>query len=475
VKLPDRTRRHILRPVERTLRLFRHVVFALGLLSGIAVWFVENPEPSSWAGRTLAPRYLSALTAYRHLIGPGSPISHHDEGFAELRELATIVSPQIPKGYVVTLRSGGFGFVPSGNGIFIECLDAEGHRVDDVWILNPETAIKKYFFDRRIRVAKGVLSFVAFAFSACMYIEEVVERRRRERRDAAERTRVNEELATARSELSNLKSSAAALRVRSVGDEHLPLNELIPDPQDRSDRFKRFERLFHAQDTLGDLINDVLDNHEDQLKIREGEEHDLSLLTATSFGKGMKTYQAIVRLCLIGYGEDALVLLRSNINLLINVAYVLAAPNPIDRANDFVAYSYNERVKYLRIAHDVKTSPWKAKMSDEEFKRRAEAWESVSLSERARISAASFHYDIGYRIYSSFEHSDAFALNDYIQDWNEKGPLIQSGASDNHIGIALVHSFGVMADLFMLVCRYFAILRPDIAEKLGTMWKTLQP
>lgn len=251
--------------------------------------------------------------------------------------------------------------------------------------------------------------------------------------------------------------------------------ELIPDPQDRFDRFKRFERLFHAQNTLGDLINDVLGRHQDHLKVRDGEEHDLSLLMATSLGKGMKTFQAIVRLCLIGYGEDALVLLRSNINLLINAAYVLAAPDPVDRASDFVAYSYKERVKYLKIAHDVKTPPWKAKMSDEEIKQRAEAWERVSLSERAKASAASFHYDIGYRIYSSFEHSDAFALNDYIEDWNEKGPRIQSGASDNHVGLALVHAFGVMADLLVLACRYFAIDRPDIREKLGAMWKTLQP
>lgn len=139
--------------------------------------------------------------------------------------------------------------------------------------------------------------------------------------------------------------------------------ELIPDPEDRLDRFKRFERLFHAQNTLGDFINEILTNHEDQLKIRQGNEHDLSLLIGASLGKGMKTFQAITSLCLMGYGEDSLVLLRSNINLLINAAYVLTAPDPVDRASDFVAYSYKERVRYLRIAHGVSTPPWKAQMS----------------------------------------------------------------------------------------------------------------
>jgi hypothetical protein len=66
--------------------------------------------------------------------------------------------------------------------------------------------------------------------------------------------------------------------------------ELIPDPEDRFDRFKRFERLFRAQDTLGDFVNEILINHESQLKIREGDEHDLSLLISLSFGKGMKTF-----------------------------------------------------------------------------------------------------------------------------------------------------------------------------------------
>ncbi len=187
--------------MERVLRLLRHLLFGLGLLVGIVVWFVENPAPTSWVGRTLAPRYAPAITGYRHLTS-GSPLSSHDQGFAELLELLTIEAPQMSKGRVAALRLAGLDFVASGNGISIECLDADGHKVDVVRILNPETAIKEHLFEKRIRGVKGVFSFVGLALSAFMYIAEVVVRRR----DGAEKTRVKKELAATREELSTLKA-----------------------------------------------------------------------------------------------------------------------------------------------------------------------------------------------------------------------------------------------------------------------------
>jgi hypothetical protein len=79
---------------------------------------------------------------------------------------------------------------------------------------------------------------------------------------------------------------------------------------------------------------------------------------------------------------------------------------------------------------------------------------------------AQFHYTQGYRFYSSMEHTDAMALNSYITEWNEIGPKIGSGPSDDYIGIALVHSFHVMADLLVAVLQYFGIDRPDVLHKL---------
>src|SRR3989338_4905478 len=111
-------------------------------------------------------------------------------------------------------------------------------------------------------------------------------------------------------------------------------------------RFQRFEREFRAQNFLGDLVNEILDRHEHKLKVKDGEERDLSLLISASFGKGLKTFQAISRLCALGYGEDAIILLRSNVNLLINTRFILSDKNPAERAKEFIAYSVKERLKY---------------------------------------------------------------------------------------------------------------------------------
>lgn len=248
---------------------------------------------------------------------------------------------------------------------------------------------------------------------------------------------------------------------------------LMPDLFDEgSARYNRFERLFRAQDTLNDLVNEILDQHGDKLKVRKGDEHDLSLIVASALGKGMKTFQAINRLCLLGFGEDALVLLRSNINLLINIAYILSSESLVERAKDFLGFSYEERLKYLKTGHNVQEVPWKPKAPPDEIARRAKSWREIGIAGRAK-AIPPFHYSQGYRLYSSIEHSDAFALNDYIGHWNEVGPFIESGPTDKYVDIALVHSYGVIADLLMVVCKYFGIDRPDVFTKLKDIWAEL--
>jgi len=241
---------------------------------------------------------------------------------------------------------------------------------------------------------------------------------------------------------------------------------------DDSGRFHRFDREFSAQNVLGDLVNEILDKHVDKLKLKDGEERDLSLLISASFGKGLKTFQAISRLCVLGFGEDANILLRSNVNLLINTRFILSDKNPVDRAKEFIAYSIKERLKYLDLAHEGKRPTWAEKIDPEEIERDAERWKRINIQMRAE-QVARFHYSQGYRLYCSIEHSDAMALNSYITEWNETGPQIGSGPSDEYLGIALVHSFSVMADLLVTVMQYFGIDRPDVLEKLKQTWSEL--
>lgn len=243
--------------------------------------------------------------------------------------------------------------------------------------------------------------------------------------------------------------------------------ELAPDVFDgASDRFKRHGKLFDTQNFLGKASNRFFDEYKDSLKVKEGEDRNLSILVGAALGKGLKTFQAVSRLCLLGYGEDSLVLLRSNANLLINVAYILSRDNPNEWANNFLEFSNEERAKYFKTVFDIDDPSSKPSMPMEEHDRRVRCWKDVRIADRAR-AVPGLHYNECYRFYSSFEHSDASAINEYIKYWDEKGPRIGSGPSDKHIELALTHNFMVFTDLLMCVCKYYGIDRPDIFSELS--------
>jgi hypothetical protein len=248
-----------------------------------------------------------------------------------------------------------------------------------------------------------------------------------------------------------------------------PEVEPLGNPEERARRYRRFEQLFSALGSLGDRINEVIDT--EALKLKKEHGPVLSLVIALSFGKALKTLQATDRLCLMGYGEDALVLLRSNVNLLINTAYILSGPDPTERAKDFLAYSVRERVKFLKNTYQ-QAPPWQLPMPPDEIKARADRWGNIA--DRAK-AIPPFHYVEAYKLYSSFEHSDVFALDHYFTEWSEIGPKIEAGESDAHVGLALGHSYGVMADIFTMALRFFRIDRPDIERELRETWPTLKP
>jgi hypothetical protein len=230
-------------------------------------------------------------------------------------------------------------------------------------------------------------------------------------------------------------------------------------------RITRFDKLFRAQERIHDLIGRALD--QTPIRLRDGErEEDLSLVVGASLGKAMKTFAAVRDLCFLGWGEDALVLLRSNVNLLINVGYILGDPDPAERAADLIAYSYLERVKYLKTAHGAEKSSLTPPENDPAtLARRAKRWDSIRIKQRAE-RVPDFHYTKGYALYSSFEHSDAMALNAYISAWDEVGPSVNAAPSDEHIPMALGHNAMVLADVFSLFAAHFGIAQAEVFEEI---------
>jgi uncharacterized protein DUF5677 len=242
-----------------------------------------------------------------------------------------------------------------------------------------------------------------------------------------------------------------------------------------SERYGRLPALFDATGRLAELINAFLDQHEELMEFRRDDAtRDLGLIVVASFGKALKTFQAIGRLAVFGYGEDALVLVRTNVNLLINLNYVLSAPDPTERVKDFIAYSYTERVHLVKDAYG-ETLQWKPDgMSDEEIKERTVQWKKVGIAERAR-GAPPLHYLRGYKLYSSFEHSDALALDTYATIHEDGFILIEAGERDEHVGMALLHSWSVMAEVLVSVGRYLRVEIPDTKREFEETWPRLHP
>jgi hypothetical protein len=270
-----------------------------------------------------------------------------------------------------------------------------------------------------------------------------------------------------------MSSGTPMLRLRKEKKMSQAINFFAEEPG----RFERFQEEFRAQSILDDSINTIIGQYSDKLKLRDGEERDLSLLLKASFfGKAQKTFQAVIRLCVLGYGEDALVLVRSNVNLLINICFILADNEPVKSAKEFVAYSIQQRSKYLDVAYSGKYPKWMQNLDMAEIKELAKAWETKiqKRAERLPSSASLLHYKQGYRFYSSFEHSDVMAISTYVQDRDKPSLRINSGPSDEFISIALAHNFFVMTDLFAAVLDYFGIQCLDIGEKLTAAWRALE-
>jgi hypothetical protein len=109
--------------------------------------------------------------------------------------------------------------------------------------------------------------------------------------------------------------------------------------RDAPGRFERFKPMFDALDELGDVGTSV------PLTTRGDMDALLPRLMMAALGKALKTLQAIQRLCLFGFGEDAALLLRSNINLLINLNYIARDDEPNERARDLLAHTQTSKRK----------------------------------------------------------------------------------------------------------------------------------
>ena len=121
--------------------------------------------------------------------------------------------------------------------------------------------------------------------------------------------------------------------------------------------------------------------------------------------------------------------------------------------------------------HGGNKPEWVGKTDWSECEKRAKEWFKTNIRERAEEAKESFHYDTGYRFYSSIEHSDAWSLSSYL-DGEGSGTLhVNSTPSDKYVSLALEHNFAVMATILYKVCKHFSIDYSSYESQLDSAHK----
>ena len=245
-----------------------------------------------------------------------------------------------------------------------------------------------------------------------------------------------------------------------------PIEELFQQAQARYQRFEQFFRLGHELETL---IDQVLAGVGGGFAFKRGRGEDVSIIAGASFFKGLRTFKAAKTLALFGFGTEALLLIRSNINLLINVDWILSSDNPTEAAEQFVAYSYLENRKFGR-GIGLHTQP--ESEEDKSIRDKAAAWGKLTIAKRAERSRE-FHYKVGYRQYSAVDHSDSSGLIRYIRAWKRNEIEVDYDPSDEDVILALEHNIAVMADLLVSTCDFFKVPTGDLRNRIWALTEQL--
>ncbi len=150
--------------------------------------------------------------------------------------------------------------------------------------------------------------------------------------------------------------------------------------------------------------------------------------------KAIKTYSAICILCQEGYGQDACVLLRSLLESLISVKYMLLDLDSADeKALRFVEYKWVILKRYLSetkngLENEQKDDLYSKKKliidKFNEYKRKYNivsdrallSWSGKTIKDMARITDKNLfrEYESAFRIYSRFSHASIIGDNEYM-------------------------------------------------------------
>jgi hypothetical protein len=222
--------------------------------------------------------------------------------------------------------------------------------------------------------------------------------------------------------------------------------------------YKEFKSLFDLDEDLFNLFGDTIDKC-NLRKMPFGTITSIQNVVGFLSTKAFKTYVAIFLLCKNGAGQDAEILLRSLIEILINVKYLLKADS-ITRADMYIRYFDFKTARDIKILKDDPRIGAKIKEYEEEYDKKKEefvekydpknknSWSGKSVAEMAEEAGLKEIYFKAYNSSSNIVHSNILCSNQYVK-YVEGRIDFEAGPSNSCVERVLASSIECLINILM--------------------------
>ncbi|ACA59365.1 DUF5677 domain-containing protein [Candidatus Desulforudis audaxviator] len=187
---------------------------------------------------------------------------------------------------------------------------------------------------------------------------------------------------------------------------------------------------------LYDELNQAAENM-GQIPIEEASEYDRVL--QLFFSRARRTFRAVRLLADHGYGEQALILVRTLYEDTVNLLYI--STNPDRLAKLFLEYAHFRNFKYLQYLQEHYPESLKLEGSDtlhnliQEYERvrqnypRGDSWSGHSISRLARMLYLDGLHETLYKITSDLAHGNVAGVYHFLVTRDNRTIGVQSGTS----------------------------------------------
>lgn len=231
---------------------------------------------------------------------------------------------------------------------------------------------------------------------------------------------------------------------------------------------QQFNILFRFNHDLRSIADKIIDAVVNVTSNKE-------MFAVFCFGKAYKTHGAVLLLCQNGLGQDAAMLMRSLIDLLVTLFYILNDPTE-ERLQRYFAYDWVLRKKMLDYCKsrpeisslmpeiDANEVENQSKIAKEKYKYDKPHWSDKNIREMAEEIGRPDLYATVYSLQSQILHTAPRALNEYIKN-EHNGYVVDVGQNDSWIEETLVASFD---------CYFHIVQKCDELLNLGKAFQLVE-